>query len=101
MNESNKRASACAALQGGAFLTDLASYAPDGTARKQNMGHFFMAIDVETFTPLESFKRTTGGILRALRASERLPDVARIYTAGEKEWLKEKMVFEESQSTRT
>jgi len=65
------------------------------------MGHFFMAIDVETFTPLESFKRTTGGILRALRASERLPDVARIYTAGEKEWLKEKMVFEESQSTRT
>lgn len=80
----------CAALQGGAFLTDLASYAPDGTARKQNMGHFFMAIDVETFTPLESFKRRTGGILRALRASERLPDVARIYTAGEKEWLREK-----------
>jgi len=38
---------------------------PDGTARKQNMGHFFMAIDVETFTP------------------------------GEKEWLKEKMVFEQ------
>ena len=35
---------------------------------------------------LEEFKKTTGDILRALRASQKAPDESRIYTAGEKEW---------------
>ena len=38
----------------------------------------------------ESFKKTTGDILRALRASQKAPGEERIYTAGEKEheiWL--------------
>ena len=36
---------------------------------------------------LDSFKKTTGDILRALRASEKAPGHDRIYTAGEKEYL--------------
>jgi LDH2 family malate/lactate/ureidoglycolate dehydrogenase len=67
-----------ASLQGGAFLKALT-----GT----NLGHFFMAIDVETFTELDTFKNTTGDILRGLRASRKMPDHDHIYTAGEKEYL--------------
>jgi L-2-hydroxycarboxylate dehydrogenase (NAD+) len=67
-----------ASLQGGAFLKALT-----GT----NLGHFFMAVDVEAFTDLADFKKTTGDILRDLRASRKMPGHDRIYTAGEKEYL--------------
>jgi L-2-hydroxycarboxylate dehydrogenase (NAD+) len=73
-----------AALQGGAFLQAITGV---------NVGHFFMAIDIEAFTDLDSFKKTTGDILRSLRASKRMPGEPRIYTAGEKEhlaWLERK-----------
>jgi LDH2 family malate/lactate/ureidoglycolate dehydrogenase len=50
------------------------------------VGHFFMAIDVAHFLPLEEFKRVTGGILRTLQASRKAPGQDRIYVAGEKEW---------------
>ena len=45
-----------------------------------------MAIDTEAFMGLESFKKTTGDILRELRNSKKDPKHSRIYTAGEKEW---------------
>ncbi len=67
-----------ASLQGGAFLKAL-----NGT----NLGHFFIAIDVNPFTDLSDFKKTTGDILRDLRASRKMPGHDRIYTAGEKEYL--------------
>jgi LDH2 family malate/lactate/ureidoglycolate dehydrogenase len=66
------------ALQGGAFLQSITGV---------NVGHFFLAIDVEAFTDLELFKKTTGDILRALRNSKKMPSEPRIYTAGEKEYL--------------
>jgi len=72
------------ALQGGAFLQSIIGV---------NVGHFFLAIDIEAFTDLASFKKTTGDILRALRSSKRMPGEPRIYTAGEKEhlvWLERK-----------
>ena len=52
-----------------------------------NLGHFFIAIDVEAFTELSDFKRTTGEILRELRSTKKAPRQPRIYTAGEKEYL--------------
>jgi len=67
-----------AALQQGYFLRAL-----NGV----NLGHFFIAIDVETFTELDSFKHSTGSILRELRSARRAPGEPRIYTAGEKEYL--------------
>lgn len=72
------------ALQGGAFLQSIIGV---------NVGHFFLAIDIEAFTDLDAFKKTTGDILRALRSSKRMPGEPRIYTAGEKEhlaWLERK-----------
>ncbi|HOW98360.1 MAG TPA: Ldh family oxidoreductase, partial [Kiritimatiellia bacterium] len=57
------------------------------------IGHFFIAIDISFFTPLEAFRKTTGDILRQLRASKKAPGAERIYTCGEKEhlaWLERK-----------
>ena len=51
-----------------------------------HLGHFFLAID-RRLLGLDSFKKTTGDILRALRSSKRAPGEDRIYTAGEKEYL--------------
>jgi LDH2 family malate/lactate/ureidoglycolate dehydrogenase len=50
-------------------------------------------MDISAFTEPESFKKTTGNILRELRASRKMPGQMRIYTAGEKEyynWLERK-----------
>ncbi len=75
-----------AALQGGAFLKAL-SGVHDGQKVPYALGHFFMAIDVEAFTTLESFKKIAGDIMRALRNSQKAPGYDRIYTAGEKEYV--------------
>lgn len=76
-----------AALQQGNFLSMLTGIGEDGGKIKYHLGHFFMAIDTEAFMGLESFKRTTGEILRELRAAKKAPGEERIYTAGEKEYL--------------
>jgi L-2-hydroxycarboxylate dehydrogenase (NAD+) len=76
-----------AALQGGSFLKGLLGFSPDGGHQPYHLGHFFIAINIDAFTKLESFKKTTGEILRALRASKKAPGYDRIYTAGEKEYL--------------
>ena len=66
------------ALQQGVFLR-----AVNGV----NLGHFFIAIDVETFTELDAFKYSTGSLLRELRSARKAPGEPRIYTAGEKEYI--------------
>jgi len=76
-----------AALQGGTFLKGLLGISPDGKAQPFHLGHFFMAINISEFTDPETFKKTTGDILRELRASKKAPKESRIYTAGEKEYL--------------
>lgn len=75
-----------AALQSGAFLQDLTGIAPDGSAQPFKVGHFFLAINIGFFTPIDEFKQTTGNILRDLRNSAKAPGQTRIYTAGEKEF---------------
>jgi len=74
-----------AALQQGAFLKALSGF-ENGKRVPYRLGHFFIAINVEAFTELESFKKTTGEILRSLRNSKKAPGHNRIYTAGEKEY---------------
>ncbi|MBN1315287.1 MAG: Ldh family oxidoreductase, partial [Anaerolineales bacterium] len=58
------------------------------------LGHFFLAIDIQHFIPIELSKRITGQIMRALQASRKAPGEERIYVAGEKEHQKEKIVTE-------
>ncbi len=75
-----------AALQQGAYLKMLLGL-KDGKKVPYPLGHFFLAINVEAFTTLKSFKKIAGNILRELRASKKMPGARRIYTAGEKEHL--------------
>jgi L-2-hydroxycarboxylate dehydrogenase (NAD+) len=76
-----------AALQQGAFLKQLNGVDARGRLVPYALGHFFIAIDIECFTDIDDFKKTTGDILRALRASGKVPGQDRIYTCGEKEHL--------------
>ena len=76
-----------AALSQAAFLKMLSGKDAQGNDVPIPLGHFFLAIDISCFTDLEAFKKTTGDILRALRASKKAPGRERIYTCGEKEYL--------------
>jgi LDH2 family malate/lactate/ureidoglycolate dehydrogenase len=81
-----------AALQQGAFMKMLMG-SKDGIKIPYSLGHFFIVIDISAFTEPDDFKKTTGNILRELRASRKMPGQNRIYTAGEKEydtWLQRK-----------
>jgi L-2-hydroxycarboxylate dehydrogenase (NAD+) len=84
-----------ASLCGGVFMKDLLGFAPDGSRRPYMLGHFFLAIDIAHFIPVELSKQITGGIMRGLQASDRAPGQERIYVAGEKEYEKEKSVREQ------
>jgi L-2-hydroxycarboxylate dehydrogenase (NAD+) len=81
-----------ASLCGGVFMKDLLGFAPDGSRRPYMLGHFFLAIDIEHFIPLELSRRITSRILRDLQASRPAPGQDRIYVAGEKEYETEKIV---------
>lgn len=81
-----------ASLQGGAYLLGLKGFDHNGNPIPFKTGHFFMAINIESFTSLDEFKSTTGNILRQLRNTRKQPGCDRIYTAGEKEYEKEKQV---------
>jgi LDH2 family malate/lactate/ureidoglycolate dehydrogenase len=80
------------ALQQGSFMKMLIG-TKDGKKVPYSVGHFFIAIDISAFIEPDDFKKTTGDILRELRASRKMPGQTRIYTAGEKEhftWLERK-----------
>ncbi len=82
-----------AALQQGACLKQLNGIDGAGNKTPYCLGHFFLAMNIEAFTDLDDFKKTTGDILRQLRASQKAEGSQRIYTCGEKEhlaWLERK-----------
>ncbi len=77
------------ALQQGSFMKMLNGFS-NGRKIPYSVGHFFIVIDISAFVDPSEFKKTTGDILRELRASRKMPGQKRIYTAGEKEhevWL--------------
>ncbi len=81
-----------ASLQTGSFLYGLLGIDEEGNKVHNCLGHFFMAMNIESFCSVEDFKKTTGSILRELRAATKQPGCDRIYTAGEKEFENEKRV---------
>mmetsp|Transcript_11838 Transcript_11838/g.15775 ORF Transcript_11838/g.15775 Transcript_11838/m.15775 type:complete len:160 (+) Transcript_11838:1218-1697(+) len=57
-----------------------------GKKKPMPLGHFFLAINIESICPLDTFKNNTGKLLRALRESRKSPTgPGRIWTAGEPE----------------
>jgi len=86
-------------LQSGAFLSGLAGI-DKGRDEHYRVGHFFMAINIEDFVPLEVFKKNIGNLLRELRSIKLLPGMDRIYTAGEKEYFRERSLMEKGISIK-
>jgi L-2-hydroxycarboxylate dehydrogenase (NAD+) len=80
------------AFQDGAFLSQLHDKDEEGKTRPSRIGHFFLAINIESFLPSESFRYTAGSILRELRGYN---DEEKIYTAGEKAYLNERRAQQE------
>jgi len=84
-----------ASFQSGLFLSAVTDLDREGKLQPVRIGHFFLALDVESFVPLEEFKKTTGDIMRELRAAKKAPGHDRIFTAGEKEYHCEQRVRHE------
>jgi L-2-hydroxycarboxylate dehydrogenase (NAD+) len=84
-----------AAFQNGAFLSMLHDTDHEGNQQFLRIGHFFLAIDIEHFIPLDDFKHITGNMMRELRASRKGSEQGRIYTAGEKEYYNTQKVMTE------
>lgn len=80
-----------AAFQDGAYLSQLHDKDEAGNPHPSRIGHFFLAINIECFVPLDRFRHTAGSILRELRAYGKGPGnrrgQERIYTAGEKAYI--------------
>jgi len=77
-----------AALQDGIFLRDTIGIVESGQKRLK-VGHFFLAINIESFLPISTFNKTAGEIMRGLRSAQKVPGADKIYTAGEKEFIAE------------
>jgi LDH2 family malate/lactate/ureidoglycolate dehydrogenase len=58
----------------------------DPNPARPDIGHFFGAIDIGRFRPLDAFKADMDDLLRALKDSPKAEGQDRIYVAGEPEW---------------
>lgn len=81
----------CGVLSGAAFGPHIVNLYDEGD-QVQNLGHFFLAMDVDAFMPVDRFKVRMDQFLREIRSQPRMPGVERIYTPGEIE-------FEEAQKS--
>jgi LDH2 family malate/lactate/ureidoglycolate dehydrogenase len=75
-----------AVLSGAAWGGSTDPKTPGGVPPPANLGHAFLAIKVESFRPLDEFKRAMDGLLCYLREGRKASGATRIYTAGEKEF---------------
>ena len=70
-------------LLGGGLIGGTQDPSQESTRR----GHFFYAINVGTFTPLDEFTKFVDEEIRTIRNSKRAEGVDQIYMPGEIEWL--------------
>ena len=52
---------------------------------RQSVGHYFQAIDIRAFRPVEEFKAEVDEVVRSFKAAERVPGVEEILMPGEPE----------------
>lgn len=75
-----------AALSQANYLRDT-SGVHDGKDIPLGLGHFFMAIDIGHFLPVEQCKKIIGCMIRVFHDSQKSPGQEKIYVAGEKEYI--------------
>ena len=75
------------AFQSGPFGEDVCGIdRATGKKKPMPLGHYFLAIDIEAFLPVSTFKANASKLLNAVRASKKSPlGGGRIWTAGEME----------------
>jgi LDH2 family malate/lactate/ureidoglycolate dehydrogenase len=79
-------------LGGAAFGQKVGKPGKDGNA---DVGHFFAALKIENFRPVDNFKADMDEYIRTIQASSKLPGQERIFIHGEKEdALTEKYMME-------
>ncbi len=72
----------CGVLTGAAFGPHIVDLYDQGE-RIQNLGHFFAAVDVETFMPTAQFRARMDQLVREVHQQPPRPSVERIFVPGE------------------
>jgi LDH2 family malate/lactate/ureidoglycolate dehydrogenase len=76
----------CGVLPGAGYANTIYPKTSDGKPLPANVGHFFGALQVDAFRPLDAFKATMDDIIRRLKNSPKAEGDERIYIHGEKEF---------------
>jgi LDH2 family malate/lactate/ureidoglycolate dehydrogenase len=79
----------CGVLPGAGYATTIYPKDEEGNPLPADVGHFFGAIRVDAFRPLDEFKATMDDIIRRLKGSATAEGAERIYVHGEKEFEEE------------
>jgi LDH2 family malate/lactate/ureidoglycolate dehydrogenase len=79
-------------LAGAAFGEDVGN--PDNPDRA-DVGHFFAAIKIENFRPVDQFKADMDAYIQALKNTPKLPGQHRIFIHGEKEFERSEKYMQE------
>lgn len=77
----------CGLLTGGVAGPEVGSLEDSGPAA-QDVGHFFWAVDIGKFMPLEQFLQRMDAYIRRIKAEPRRPGAEQIWIPGEIEWHK-------------
>ena len=73
-------------LPGAGYANNIYRKTPEGKPLPADVGHFFGALRVDGFRPLEEFTATMDDIIRRLKHSAKAEGQERIYIHGEKEF---------------
>jgi L-2-hydroxycarboxylate dehydrogenase (NAD+) len=73
-------------LPGAGYANNIYLKDESGKPRPANVGHFFGALRVDGFRPVEEFKATMDDIIRRLKTTPKAAGQERIYIHGEKEY---------------
>jgi LDH2 family malate/lactate/ureidoglycolate dehydrogenase len=76
----------CGVLSGGAYGDMVDSKGPHGENQPAEVGHFFMALNIENFVEMEVFKEKMDDFIDRLKASAKAEGADRIFIHGEKEY---------------
>jgi L-2-hydroxycarboxylate dehydrogenase (NAD+) len=76
----------CGVLSGSGYSNMLYPKTPEGKPLPSLVGHFFGALRVDAFRPVEEFKKDMDGLIHRLKNSAKAEGQSRIYIHGEKEF---------------
>jgi L-2-hydroxycarboxylate dehydrogenase (NAD+) len=75
----------CGVLPGAGYANTIYPKTPEGRPLPADVGHFFGALRIDGFRPLDEFRATMDDIIRRLKKSAKAQGQPRIYIHGEKE----------------